>query len=105
MRRCSGASGKAACGRRVGIGGHRCRRASGSWRCSASMIQDVLGLVEGNEMLDARGRQALENACASLPAPKGVTEASLSKTWKLVFTTEKVPFEPRPDSVVPDPLS
>lgn len=77
----------AACGAR--------RDRSRSVAARASDLDDLLSIVRGThrgERVDTGVRQAVENVCDSLAsssAPVKVSETAISKTWRLVFTTEK----------------
>ena len=77
----------AACGAR--------RDRSRSVAARASDLDDLLSLVRGThrgERVNTGVRQAVENVCDSLAsssAPVKVSETAISKTWRLVFTTEK----------------
>ena len=61
----------------------------------ASDLDDLLSIVRGThrgERVNTGVRQAVENVCDSLAsssAPVKVSETAISKTWRLVFTTEK----------------
>jgi len=61
-------------------------------------IQRILGLVEGTQQgqnLGAGARKEIEEACNSIASTSSPVEVNdeLSKSWKLVFTTEKVRIE------------
>ena len=81
-----------AAGRRDVIGRAR-ERPEGRERPEA--LQRILELVEGTQQgqsLDAGVRKEIEGACNSIASTSSLVEVDdkLSKTWKLLFTTEKV---------------